>query len=236
MKQSDVDEALAVLYLRLNGYFTTGLIIHSAEHGRATTEVDCIAIRMPNHQQTDRVVDDAPFLKVEPGLTDLIVCEVKSNAANVVFNNPLKTDLQAIKALLQWAGAYPDNAIASVAEGFQPLLADDADPDSVVSGIVAEGVRVRGLLCCPTCEPTTGARWLLDGAEILRYADECFNPAERRETCSVRYNFQQWSYPLSRIVTWIKDGRRQTPLTVDGLYQHLEVDGLYQHLEVERQV
>ena len=223
MKQSDVDEALAVLYLRLNGYFTTGLIIHSAEHGQATTEVDCVAIRMPNHKQTDRVVGDAPFLKIEPGLTDLIICEVKSDASKVAFNNPLKTNRQAIEALLEWSGVHSNVGIASVAERVQPLFSDDANIEQVISGIVDEGVRVRGLLCCPTSAPGNGPRWLLDGAEILRYAEECFNPAERRDTCSVRYNFQQWSYPLSRVVTWIKDKKRQTPTTVDELYNHLGV-------------
>lgn len=45
MKQSDIDEALVTLYLRLNGYFTSGLVVHSPIHGQATTEVDCLAIR-----------------------------------------------------------------------------------------------------------------------------------------------------------------------------------------------
>lgn len=223
MKQSDVDEALAALYLRLNGYFTTGLIVHSPEHGQATTEVDCVAIRMPNHRQVDRIVADAPFLGVKPGLTDLIICEVKSDPTKVTFNNPLKTSQQALKAIIEWAGVHSDADIASVAEKFQPLLADQASIDQVVSGIVEDGVRVRGLLCCPTMTPIDGSRWLLDGGEILRYAEECFNPPERRETCSVRYNFQQWGYPLSKIVTWLKDKKRQNPATIDELYQHLNV-------------
>ena len=223
MKQGDVDEALAVLYLRLNGYFTSGLIIHSPQHGQATTDVDCVAIRMPNHKQTERVVGDAPFLAIKPGLIDLIICEVKSDASNVAFNNPLKTNRQAVEALLEWCGVHSDGGIASVAERVLPLFADDAKIEQVVSGIVDEGVRVRGLLCCPTSAPGNCTRWLLDGVEILRYAEECFNPAEPRETCSVRYNFQQWSYPLSRIVTWLKDKKRQTPTTVDELYKHLEV-------------
>jgi len=223
MKQSDVDEALAALYLRLNGYFTTGLIVHSPNHGQATTEVDCVAIRMPNHRQTDRIVGDAPFLAITPGFTDIIICEVKSDPTKVTFNNPLKSSQQAIKAILEWAGVHADANIANVAENIQPLLADQAPADQSVAGIVEDGVRVRALLCCPTSAPSDGTRWLLDGAEILRYAEECFNPPELRETCSVRYNFQQWGYPLSKIVTWLKDKRRQNPATIDELYQHLKV-------------
>jgi len=224
MNQSDVDEALAVLYLRLNGYFTTGLIVHSPEHGRATTEVDCVAIRMPHHQQSERIVEDAEFLNIKPGLTDLIICEVKSDASAVQFNNPLKTDQQAIVTILRWAGVLPDANIPTIAEKFQPLLADQANFDQVVAGVTADRVRVRGLLCCPTSKTLKGNRWLLNGTEILSYAEECFTPTELRDTCSVRYNFQQWSYPLSKIVTWIKDNKRQVPVTLDALYEYLGVE------------
>lgn len=224
MKKSDIDESLATLYLRLNGYFTTGLIIHSSEHGKATTEVDCIAIRMPNHRQPDRIVSDAPFLRIKPGLTDLIICEVKSDPQSVTFNNSLKSNQQAIEAILEWAGIHSREKIGNVAEKFQPLLNDQASFDQAVSGISEDGVCLRGLLCCPTSAPIDGTRWLLDGTEILRYAEECFNPPEHRETCSVRYNFQQWGYPLRKIVTWLKDTKRRNPATINDLYRHLNVE------------
>ncbi|MEP5759987.1 MAG: abortive infection family protein [Litoreibacter sp.] len=223
MRQSDVDEALAVLYLRLNGYFTTGLILHSPIHGQATTELDCVAIRMPHHQQTDRVVSDAPFLEIKPSLTDLIICEVKSNPELVSFNRPLKEERQTVEALLQWTGVHSKENIPHVAGKVQPLLQDDANLEEVRSGVTDEGVRTRALLCCPSSTASNSERWLLDGLEILSYANECFNHGVRRDTCSVRYNFQQWSYPLNRIVTWLKDQGRKTPTTINELYAHLGV-------------
>jgi hypothetical protein len=223
MELKDVDEALAVLYLRLNGYFTTGLIVHSPVQGQATTEVDCVAIRMPNHQQPDRIIWDAPFLRIEPGFIDLIISEVKSVVTNLTFNMPLKTNRLAIEAVLNWAGVHAAAKITSVAETSMPLFGDDVMMDQAITGITDGRVRVRGLLCCPISPPSSGERWLLDGAEILRYAEECFIPIETRDTCSVGYNFQQWSYPLNKIVTWLKDKNRVTPATVDALYHHLGI-------------
>ena len=42
--KSGVEEALAALYLRLNGYFTSGLIVHAsrAERGSNRTEIDLL--------------------------------------------------------------------------------------------------------------------------------------------------------------------------------------------------
>ncbi len=40
MTKSNFYEILTMLYLRLNGYFTTGLILHSPEWGQAETEID----------------------------------------------------------------------------------------------------------------------------------------------------------------------------------------------------
>lgn len=58
----EVNEALATLYLRLNGYFTTGLILHSPDWGENRTELDCVAIRHPNHSQPERGVESSAFL------------------------------------------------------------------------------------------------------------------------------------------------------------------------------
>lgn len=45
----EIHEALVVLYLRLNGYFTTGLVVQAPEWGQNRTEIDCLAVRHPNH-------------------------------------------------------------------------------------------------------------------------------------------------------------------------------------------
>ena len=96
-----VHEALATLYFRLNGYFTTGLILHSPEWGQNLTEVDSLAIRHPNHSQPERCVETSPFLAVQKGKVDLIICEVKSSPQGIEFNESLRSDPEGIRALLR---------------------------------------------------------------------------------------------------------------------------------------
>jgi len=93
MRKSEINEVLAKLYLRLNGYFTTGLIMHSPEWGQTRTEIDCLAIRHPHHRQSERLVDSAEFLSIKDGEVDIILCEVKSDSHNLMFNLPVRTDL-----------------------------------------------------------------------------------------------------------------------------------------------
>lgn len=38
-RKPEVNESLVALYLRLNGYFTTGLIVHAREWGQSRAEI-----------------------------------------------------------------------------------------------------------------------------------------------------------------------------------------------------
>lgn len=189
-ERSDVNEALATLYLRLNGYFTTGLILHSEESGQNRTEIDCLAIRQPHHRQAERGVESSPFLEVRSGEVDLIICEVKSKPKELMFNDRLRTDREALGALLRWAGILPEEQIPSVVDRLRPLLESDVAPERTRAGVLEGSCRVRPLLCCPPCfDYECANRWCLVGAEVFRFVNECFNPPAKRDACSTRYNF-----------------------------------------------
>jgi hypothetical protein len=70
MKEPEVYVALAKLYLRLCGYFTTGLILHSARRGQNKGEIDCLAVRHPWHDQAARMLDLPRFLDIRDGQID----------------------------------------------------------------------------------------------------------------------------------------------------------------------
>jgi hypothetical protein len=220
-----VHEALATLYLRLNGYFTTGLILHSADWGQNRAEVDCFAIRHPKHSQPERCVETSPFLAVPKAEVDLIICEAKSCPQNIKFNESLRTELEVIRALLRWAGVFGEEKIETVAVLLQPFLQPDAPLDAVRNGVVESGCRVRALLCCPSCsENDCGDRWCLVGSELFRFVNLCFNPIVKRKNSSTRYNFEQWGYALAPLVTYFKEDAKSghTP-DLAGLYMHLGV-------------
>lgn len=220
MRTSDVDEILTQLYFRLNGYFTTGLVLHSPEWGQTRTELDCLAVRHPHHSQTERDVKTDDFLATVEGETDLIFCEVKPDVGLLKFNEPLREDREALEAALCWAGIFTPQQVISVAERLHPLFQEDASLEAVRSGVAEGPFRVRPLLCCPRHNEIVEGKWVLLGSEIFRFADKCFNPPAKRNSCSTRYNFQQWGYPFALVVKYLKNGGTTNGL--EGLYRFLE--------------
>jgi len=127
-RKGEVHEALVGLYLRLNGYFTTGLIVHAPDWGKNRAQIDCLAIRHPNHAQPDRLVGPSPFLAPHDGRIDLLICEVKSAPEEVAFNDQLRTDPGVIEGVLKWAGVLKDHEIPRVARQLQPILSEGLSP------------------------------------------------------------------------------------------------------------
>jgi len=218
-----VHEALATLYLRLNGYFTTGLILHSPEWGRNRTEVDCVAIRHPSHSQPETGTESSEFPAIRKGEVDLIICEVKSRPEDLMFNEPSRTDPEVLRALFRWVGIFNEKQVVSVANRLQPLLQSGVAVDTVRNGVVEGRCRVRPLLCCPPCsEDECADRWCLVGPEVLRFVNQCFNPAAKRDSCSTRYNFRQWGYALTPLVEYFKNVKIGGTPNLADLYSHLE--------------
>ncbi len=221
-RKPEVNEALVALYLRLNGYFTTGLVVHAPEWGQNRTEIDCLAVRHPNHMEPERGVGPSPFLVLRDGRVDLLICEVKSDPTEVAFNERLWTEPGVLEGVLQWAGVFGTQEVPRVANQLRPILKEGLDATRAQDGIVTNDVRARGLLCCP---PATEAElprgWCLRGSEILRYASECFNPPERRDTCSTRYNFHLWGSWLAPLVEYFKGLQPGAKPSLDKLYDYL---------------
>lgn len=222
MKKSEIDEALVNLYLRLNGYFTTSLILHSHVHGQAKTEIDCLAIRHKYHSQDEREVETSSFLRVKTNLTDILICEVKGDENILEFNQAIRDNTENIECALKWIGVFEDHKVRQIASDAAPLFRNGISYDRAVSGIIESGIRVRALLCC-TSDLNNAQHWRLGGHEIFSYIDECFNPSERRESCSTRYNFRDnWSYPLNRLVELFKSKKgHEKPRNIGDIYNKI---------------
>ncbi|HLG13600.1 MAG TPA: hypothetical protein VJH03_03620 [Blastocatellia bacterium] len=215
----EIHEALVVLYLRLNGYFTTGLVVHASEWGQNQTEIDCLAVRHPNHMQPERTIGPSPFLAIGDGRVDLLLCEVKSVAADVGFNERLWSDAAVLDSVLQWAGVFANDEIARVAAQLRPILKEGLSATRAQDGVVSAGARARGLLCCPPAtEKELDSGWCLLGSEILHYANECFNPSARRNSCSTRYNFKLWGRWLAPLVEYFKSVKAGASPSLTELY------------------
>jgi hypothetical protein len=222
MKPSIINESLCKLYFRLNGYFTTGLIIHSEEHGNNRTEIDCIGIKHPYHDQSEREVPPSEFLEIPAQEVDIIICEVKSDPKGLSFNEPLLHDTCALDAVIRWIGVFNENTRQVVVNRLFPLLTDKSTAEDFRNGISIEGYRIRPLLCCPPQFKEIPDKWCLYGSEIFAFIDKCFNPLERRDSCSTRYNFQQWGPPFTPIVTYLKEQSVKNKNDLNDLYENLD--------------
>ena len=217
-----IHEALCTLYLRLNGYFTTGLIVHSPDWGNNYTEIDCLAVRHPNHIQPDRGIGPSPFLAPCDERIDLLICEVKSIPSEVAFNERLWSDPIVVEHVLQWAGIMSNNELPRIIDQLRPILQEGLDVTHAQSGVLATGIRVRGLLCRPhATEVELPHGWCLLGSEILRYVNVCFNPPARRDECSTRYDFNLWGSFLTPLVDYFKDPESNEAPSLEGLYNRL---------------
>ncbi len=222
-RKSEVNEALVVLYLRLNGYFTTGLIVQAPEWGQARTEIDCLAVRHPQHSQPEREVPSSPFLGLQEGIVDLLICEVKSLPAEVAFNRRLREEPGVLEAVLRWGGLFDDAAVPGVARQLLPFLQSGVSADRARGGVSEGGIRVRGLLCCPPAtEGELPGLWCLVRSEILRFAHECFNPAVPRNACSTRYNFQLWGGGLAPVVEYFKGLTATDTPRIKDIYEYVD--------------
>ena len=222
MKKPEVNEALTALYLRLAGYFTTGLVVHSPDWGLNRTEIDCVAIRLPHHQQPERGVLPPQFLGLRNGQADLLICEVKSAVKDLTFNERLRADPEVLASVVRWAGLFKEETVGTMVERVRALLQKEVAADTAREGVTEKGVRIRGLLSCPPCEAKEAPNtWFLTGSEILRFAHECFNPPAPRTECSTRYNFHLWGGWLSPIVDYLKGCTAEKRPTLVDLYKHV---------------
>jgi len=219
-----VHEALATLYLRLNGYLTTGFIAHSPTKGENLGEVDCLAIRHPYHSQNEREIKPSKFLAIRENEVDLIICEAKSSVQGLRFNDSLEETLPAV---LRWAGVFTESQVSGVVEDLRLHLASDVPLERARDGVVENRCRVRLLLCCPPCkEDECIGRWCLCGSELLGYVNECLNPSRRRDLCSTRYDFGLWGYALSPLVAYFKRLKKTDSPHLQDLYSHLRAKTL----------
>ncbi len=219
IRADELNVALATLYLRLSGYFTTGLILHAQRKGGQNKgEIDCFAVRHHLHDQMARGVASPEFLGIGTDQIDVILCEVKSKAPR--FNKSIQTQDNLCDAL-RWAGVLPEDRISSVAQQLIPLMKEGADKDLARKGVTNGHVRVRALLCAPPLAESDVASWCLTGTELFRYLHLCLDPSQAPPSCSRRYAYDLWGTSYAPIVEWFKRKRREEPITLQALYDYL---------------
>ncbi len=219
--RSRLQENLLSLYLRLNGFFVSGFIVHSSEPGKNITEVDTLAIRHPYHCEPEREIGTSPFLETSNEFIDLLICEVKSRGQSLQFNDSMHTSALAIESILRWAGLFETQLVSDLALQVQSIFNDTGQS---IPTVIHDRIRVRAILCSPERnKKCKNQRWFLYGDEIFSYIWQCFRPSKPRCDCATQYDFGLWGEEYEPIVRYFKERQQATPGTTRDLYSYLEV-------------
>jgi hypothetical protein len=222
MDKGKLQESLTILYLRLNGYFTSGLIVHSPSAQGNRTQVDVLGVRFPRHTQPEREVGSAVELECSEEEVDIVIGEVKSRGEPLQFNTALRESVETLASVLRWVGAFTDTEVHELAEKARCALQPDeiAKPQApVVEG--PRGMRIRGLLFSPEYNTRRGNQpWFLHGPPILNYLWRCLHPEKRRMLSATKYDFGLWGSDLEPLVRYIKGS--PNPGTFDGFLEEFK--------------
>lgn len=230
MRLRDIQEELVKLFLRLNGYITTGLIIHSHKHGDNKTELDVLAIRLPFHNQQDRLVQCSEYLQIPGDSIDIIIGEVKSGEERIQMNSALRSDRNSIEKLVNWIGAFDTDEIDNIIDQLQQIMGtapvNTPDAFKCLNTHSKSGVySIRPIVFCVDREhPNRNQQRFVYGQLMLDYIWECFRPKEARATCSTVYDLNLWGYSMTPIIEYFKDTNRESVGNIRDFYNHFGFD------------
>ena len=233
-EKSTIQEQLATLYLRLNGYFTTGYIIHTREK-KIAGELDIIAVRFPLHNQADTDHNSSPFLEV-PSNIDIIIAEVKSLGQPLQFNDCIRQQetLEPQQKILRWTGILREEQINNIAIELNALVQTQENSKlqtfrktNIIHTNFGEAV-IRPILFSPERINMNNADKFINWTELNDFIWLCLCPSEVREECGTRYDFTAWGQGFSEIVQAYKV-RQESQIkfeSINELYQAIEENRL----------
>jgi hypothetical protein len=225
-EKSDIQELITTLYLRLNGYLTTGFIFQSSEE-KIAGEVDMVAVRFPLHRQDETEHNTSEFLEPTNDI-DVILGEVKSNGMRLQFNNSIRSK-QNIEKLLKWVGLFDDDTLSKLADEIVNMVIPKQNSNRknllATSTLTSFGqVRIRPILFSPERVDLNNADKFVNWKEINDFLWTCLCPPEKRMECGTRYDFNAWGHGLNEIVKFYKTRQKtnQKPESINEIYSAFE--------------
>ena len=215
--KSDDLERLISLYLRLNGYFSDGFIVHSEKKGNVLTEIDLIGVRFPNHSEHERQEPVSPILAPPMDKTDIIICEVKSGTNKPNFNAALTKDGYRIPVIIRRIGILPEKLVPDVSMRlYKEIISfSEGEKSKVVVDDVHPDIQFRCILFSP--ELMEDDETYINGTEIMNYIFRCLCPVKNRSKCSTKYDLGLWGSQYADLVTYFKQRQGKGPGTANEL-------------------
>ena len=224
-EKSLIQEQLVKLYLRLNGYFSSGFIIHSSNNSGINTEIDLIAVRFPKNSEPEREIVQDDILFTSNKNIDFLICEVKSHGQLPRFNEKLKDNINNVKSILRWFGIFSEAEIEKYSSDVQKILQNRKigakKPDEVI--IEEKMVQIRALIFKPeTQNRRENQPWFINQKDIFKYIFMCMKPERQRVTSATMYDYTAWGMEFIDLVSFFKTYNYDENLKMSDLYNHIK--------------
>ncbi len=225
MNTTQLQEQLPALYLRLNGYFVSGFIVHAIPGGEQTnlTQVDALAVRFPHNAEPERGVLPSEYLQTSGDVTDILICEVKGGEEPLQFNRALRTNPAALRSVLRWVGAFTDTEIDTLVGPLKELLSprETDHPDAFKTLACGGTYQLRGVLfALDRLAPRRNQPRYIDGEELIGHLWKCLREQAPRPECATRYDLGLWG-PHEEIVRFFKEAPHEP--TIKNIYDAFHV-------------
>lgn len=235
MDISDLQEQLSSLYLRLNGYFVSGFIIHApegeinekGEPRKVRGEIDALAVRFPCNKEPEREAGPSDYLHVSDEKIDILICEVKGGDHALQFNEGLRNDPSRVFSVLRWIGILNEEKIKQEIDHVIEILSTQYDnrPDQFREYYIPDtNYRIRAILFAPDRHAPTqpNQQRYIYGEEIINYIWRCLRPQEKRPLSQTRYDYGLWG-TYEEIVRYFKYKKGDNPGNINELYAHFKL-------------
>lgn len=228
-----VQESLVAMYLRLNGFFTSGHIIHANTENTAIREkgdIDVFAIRLPYSREPETGVLSSSYLDVQNGKLEIIIGEVKSGKEPLQFNDSIREQSNLHRVLRRSGFTENEDILQNIAQSLSSRMVPQPinRPENRIEEIFAPHddilypTRIRPILFhlgrqCPRSNQV----WFVGYEEIMNDIWRRLRPELQPETCQRAYDYHLWGPIYDVIATYIKDEQRTEPGTPDELVRNI---------------
>lgn len=204
-------EYIFKLYLRLNGFLSSNLILHSPIKSNINSEIDIIACKMPYHFQSDRRVDELISFNKNERIC-ILIADIKNvnKVDKVEFNKSLRNSNDSITKLIEWLGLYK-NINDELIEKFKQFLNHHNSINNIDEFIGFNEdfefgkINIVFTFFCPSLEKWNGKGYkYLNFDDVFDFIWKCLNTNDVIETCAREYTLQGWN-ELKKYVDFFKD-------------------------------
>ena len=239
IKKSDIHEELVSLYLRLNGYFISGFIIHADMedvHETNRTELDLMAVRFPHNREPEREIEVSDYLEIPNNKIDFIIGEVKSGRKKLQFNKRHR-EPENIEYVLRWMGFTEDDELITclaknLVEQMEPKEINS--PDKYIS-ISEDHICIRAILFhVGRSKPRNNQIKFVGITEIMEYIWCCMRPETEREKSVTKYDTTLWGAIQKQIVEYFKEETIDEPGNIKDLENYV-IENIKKQIENECQ-